>query len=69
MAWTIGVDIGTYETKAALVDEKGAVLASAANPHIVQFPKAGWAEHDAEIVWWQGFLNCLKILFDFFLRR
>ena len=64
MAWTIGVDIGTYETKAALVDEKGAVLASAANPHIVQFPKAGWAEHDAEIVWWQGFLNCLKILFD-----
>lgn len=64
MAWTIGVDIGTYETKAALVDELGAVVATAVNPHIVQFPKVGWAEHDAENVWWQGFLICLQELFS-----
>jgi xylulokinase len=64
MAWTIGVDIGTYESKAALVDETGKLLASSARQHKVDFPKMGWAEHNPESVWWDGFVLCVQSLLE-----
>src|ERR1700722_14625330 len=45
---TLGIDIGTYESKGVLVDCDGRVLASAARPHQLIVPRAGWAEHRAE---------------------
>jgi xylulokinase len=51
----LGIDIGTYESKAALVDSEGTVIASAAHPHKMHIPQAGWAEHDAEQDWWGDF--------------
>jgi xylulokinase len=48
----MGIDVGTYETKAVLVTPQGKVVATEVRPHSVIFPRAGWAEHDAEGTWW-----------------
>src|ERR1700760_521639 len=53
---TLGIDIGTYESKGVLVDAEGHVLASAARPHELIVPRAGWAEHRAEEDWWSDFV-------------
>jgi xylulokinase len=55
MSAYLGVDIGTYESKGVLVDREGRVLASAARPHELIVPRAGWAEHRAEEDWWTDF--------------
>lgn len=51
----LGVDIGTTSSKAVLVDESGALLATAARPHETASPHPGWFEHDADGVWWADF--------------
>jgi xylulokinase len=62
---TLGIDIGTYESKGVLVDGEGHVLASAARPHELIVPRAGWAEHRAEEDWWGDFVwLCRKLLAD-----
>ena len=52
MALTLGIDIGTFESKGVLVDETGRIVAQAARPHEMIVPRAGWAEHRAEADWW-----------------
>ena len=52
----LGIDIGTYESKGALVDSDGVVLASASRPHKMLVPQAGWAEHRAGEDWWGDFV-------------
>jgi xylulokinase len=52
MSATLGIDVGTYESKAALVDDEGRILASAARRHELIVPRAGWAEHRPEQDWW-----------------
>ncbi len=53
---TLGIDIGTYESKGVLVNADGRVLASAARPHELVVPRAGWAEHRADEDWWADFV-------------
>jgi len=48
----VGVDVGTSETKAVLVDRHGQVRGRAAAPNELRVPQPGWAEHDAERDWW-----------------
>lgn len=48
----LGIDIGTYETKAVLVDTAGLVRAEARARHGISTPAPGHVEHDAELVWW-----------------
>jgi xylulokinase len=52
----LGIDIGTSGTKAVLVSPDGTVLAQAQRTHALSLPRHGWAEHDAEQVWWQDVL-------------
>jgi xylulokinase len=49
----LGIDMGTGSTKGVLVTTAGSVLASEAIPHAVDLPRPGWAEVDAESVWWR----------------
>jgi len=58
----VGVDIGTYEAKGVVLDDAGHVLASARRRHDLSVPEPGFAEHDAESVWWTGFVTVVREL-------
>ncbi len=64
MTYTLGVDIGTFESKGVLVDATGAIIATASHPHQMIVPRAGWAEHDAEQDWWGDFIRVTKALLE-----
>ncbi|MGH6873833.1 MAG: FGGY family carbohydrate kinase, partial [Aestuariivirgaceae bacterium] len=51
----LGIDIGTFESKGVLVDERGEIVASAAKPHKMIVPQPGWAEHRPREDWWEDF--------------
>ncbi|MEM6610164.1 MAG: FGGY-family carbohydrate kinase [Pseudomonadota bacterium] len=55
MTLTLGVDIGTYETKGVLVDAHGRIVAEAKARHEMIVPRPGWAEHRADEDWWGDF--------------
>ena len=49
----LGIDLGTGSTKGVLVDTSGVVLASETIAHSMELPRPGWAEVDAEELWWR----------------
>ena len=55
MKYTVGVDIGTFETKAVLVNDVGEVEAQAHKAHKMLVPQPGWAEHRPNEDWWGNF--------------
>lgn len=52
MKYVLGIDIGTHESKGVLTDVDGRIVASKSLAHETARPRPGWAEHDAEKVWW-----------------
>ncbi|OYU39806.1 MAG: carbohydrate kinase [Pseudorhodobacter sp. PARRP1] len=62
MSYTLGVDIGTFETKGVLVDGTGVIVAQATRSHKMLVPQSGWAEHRAEEDWWGDFVHVTKAL-------
>jgi len=59
----LGIDIGTFESKGVIVDEKGRVVAAAAKRHKMLVPQPGWAEHRPKLDWWGDFtFICRKML-------
>jgi len=49
----LGIDIGTYSSKGVLVDcETGSLIQSFVVEHSMDIPYPGWAEQDADKVWW-----------------
>lgn len=48
----IGLDIGTTGCKASVFDRAGRLLAGASREYAVDMPQPGWAEQDAEGVWY-----------------
>ena len=52
MTHTLGIDIGTFESKGVLVDADGNVVATATRPHQMLVPQPGWAEHRPREDWW-----------------
>jgi xylulokinase len=62
MACTLGIDIGTYETKGVLVDENGVIQAQTTRAHQMIVPRPGWAEHRPEEDWWGDFVFVCRAL-------
>jgi xylulokinase len=59
----LGIDIGTSSSKGVLARPDGEVIATAERPHDLSMPRPGWAEHDAERVWWTDFVSiCRELL-------
>src|SRR2546421_12857655 len=55
----LGIDLGTSEVKALLVDESGAVAGTAGSPLEVQRPHPRWSEQSPE-AWWQATLSAVE---------
>ena len=64
MDHTLGIDIGTFESKGVLVDANGVVVGSATRPHKMLVPQSGWAEHRAEEDWWGDFVHIARSILD-----
>jgi xylulokinase len=58
----LGIDIGTSSTKGVLATEQGEVLATATRQHKTSMPRPGWAEHDADAIWWSDVREVAKEL-------
>ena len=48
----LGIDVGTYSSKAVLTDLAGRVVHSAVVEHGIAMPKPGHVEQDADAIWW-----------------
>jgi xylulokinase len=58
----LGVDIGTSSSKVVLAHPDAEIIATGERPHELSLPP-GWAEHDAEYVWWADFKEiCADLL-------
>ena len=64
-SYLLGVDVGTQSSKGVLVSLDGQVAAYHAVEHGVSRPFPGWAEHDADAVWWADVTSIVRAL----LRR
>lgn len=58
----LGVDIGTYSSKGVVCTPGGDVLASATVEHGLSLPRPGWAEQDADAVWWGDLVEITRRL-------
>lgn len=62
MTLTLGIDIGTFESKGVLVDAQGRIVAQAKRAHRMLVPRPGWAEHRADEDWWGDFVAITRDL-------
>jgi len=60
----LGIDIGTASTKGVLARPDGEVVASASRAHEMALPRPGWAEMDAEAIWWGDVVAVSRELVD-----
>ncbi len=60
--YLLGVDIGTYESKGVITTLGGRVECIQVQPHTMNIPRQGWAEHDPETVWWGDFCSITQSL-------
>ncbi|MDM0113654.1 FGGY family carbohydrate kinase [Variovorax sp. J22R133] len=59
----LGIDVGTFSSKAALVTPAGEVLRTAVVPHGISTPAPGHVEQDADAVWWHDLCSlCMQLL-------
>jgi xylulokinase len=58
----LGIDIGTYSSKGVLCRPDGTIISEARADHDMAIPKPGYAEHDADAVWWSDFKQIAKEL-------
>ena len=56
----LGVDIGTSSSKGVLCTPDGEVLVTTIVEHETSFPRPGWAEHDADAIWWGEFVQITR---------
>lgn len=60
----LGIDVGTYSSKGVLVAPDGRVLKTRAVEHTMDVPRPGWAEQDADAVWWADTVTLCRALLD-----
>jgi xylulokinase len=48
----LGIDVGTASSKGVLVYPDGSLVADVRAEHSLAVPRPGWAEQDADTIWW-----------------
>ncbi len=64
MKLLLGIDVGTYSSKGVLATSAGEVVKQHVVPHKPDIPHPGWAEQDADGVWWADVVAICKVLLD-----
>ncbi|MEO6996846.1 MAG: FGGY-family carbohydrate kinase [Terracoccus sp.] len=62
--YVIGIDMGTGSTKGVLTTLDGDVVQVASRRHGMDLPRPGWAEVDADTVWWGDFVSVCRELVE-----
>ena len=60
----LGIDVGTYSSKGVLVEPDGTLLKTHVVEHSMDIPQPGWAEQDADAVWWADVVKICHNLLD-----
>lgn len=60
----LGIDVGTGSSKAVLTTGEGEIVDSATVEHGMEVPRPGWAEQDADAVWWHDVVALCRELLD-----
>lgn len=60
----LGIDVGTGSTKGVLTTVQGEIVATATVEHGMDVPRPGWAEQDADGVWWHDVVAVCRELLD-----
>jgi xylulokinase len=55
----LGIDVGTTNVKALVVDGRGKTVARASEPLAMRVPQPGWAEQ-SPADWWKAALRAIK---------
>ena len=64
MTCTLGIDIGTFESKGVMADVAGHVIATATRAHEMLVPQPGWAEHRPDEDWWGDLVAIARELLE-----
>lgn len=59
MNYLLGIDIGTTSTRALIINEDGALVASSTRDYPLYTPKPGWAEQNPKD-WWKATVLAIK---------
>jgi xylulokinase len=60
----LGIDVGTYSSTGVLVEIEGTVLKTHVIEHEMAIPQPGWAEQDADQVWWHAVVAICRVLLE-----
>ena len=60
----MGIDVGTYGSKGVLCATNGDIIAEHQVEHGLSVPRSGWAEHDADAVWWKDVCTISQALLN-----
>jgi xylulokinase len=60
----LGIDVGTYSSKGVLVEPGGDVVKTHVVEHTVDIPQPGWAEQDADAIWWHDVVAICQALLN-----
>ena len=60
----MGIDVGTFSSKGVLCTAGGEIVAQQQIEHGLSIPRPGWAEHDADGVWWHDLCLISHALLD-----
>jgi xylulokinase len=58
----MGIDVGTYGSKGVLCSTEAEVIAEHQVEHGLSVPRPGWAEHDADEIWWKDVCTISRAL-------
>jgi xylulokinase len=58
----VGIDVGTQSSKGVLVRPDGTLVAQARAEHGMGVPRPGWAEQDADAIWWADVCSIARSL-------
>jgi xylulokinase len=58
----VGIDVGTQSSKGVLLRTDGSLVAEARAAHGMDVPRPGWAEQDADAVWWADVCSIARTL-------